>query len=140
MKLKINGCKTKNLPMLPPEKSSLNVTDIKIDPQLPTEWSSKFSSLHDSVFKPSIRRYNDAYRKVRARVNIGTVSPPNQKLKVPSYSSDHQQILQSKFDELEQQGVFLLSSMKYHHWLPLNLLKPLLRFVHLLVLTRYSTE
>ena len=40
-------------------------------------------------------------------MNIGPVSPPNRKLRVPSYSPENRQILQSKFDELEQQGVFV---------------------------------
>ena len=107
---KIDDHQLKCLPTPLPQNSPLDVSDIKIDQQLPTEWASKFASLHDtyaSVFQPSIGRYNDAHGKVRARVNIGPVSPPNRKLRVPSYSSDHQQILQSKFDELEQQGVFV---------------------------------
>ena len=108
--LEITASQTNNLPSLLPQKSPHNVSDIRIDQQLPAEWSNKFNLLHlsyDSVFNPSMGRCTDAFGKVRARVNIGSVSPPNQKLRVPSYSSDHQQILQSKFDELEQQGVFL---------------------------------
>ena len=83
--------------------------DIQIDAQVPQQWKDSFSSLHStyaSVFQPCIGRYNDHFGKARARVSIGPVSPPNRKLRVPSYSPENQQILQSKFDELEQQGVF----------------------------------
>ena len=78
--------------------------------QLSSEWNNKFDTLHQtyySVFNPTIGRYNDNLGKVRARVNIGLVSPPNRKLHVPSFSPENCQILQLKFDELEQQGVFV---------------------------------
>ena len=99
-----NSCTPKPLP-----ESKTCTEDIQINDQVPRQWKDSFSSLHNtyaSVFQPSIGRYNDHFGKVRARVNIGPVSPPNRKLRVPSYSPENQQILQSKFDELEQQGVF----------------------------------
>lgn len=91
-----------------PSTSSLH--NITIDKQLSNEWNDHFDTLHEkysSVFDPTIGRYNDTFGKVRARVNIGPVSPPNRKLRVPSYSPENKQLLQSKFDELEQQGVFV---------------------------------
>ena len=112
--LEITASQTNTLPSLLPQKSPLNVSDIRIDQQLPAEWSNKFNSLHlsyASVFKPSIGRYNDAFGKVRARVNIGPVSPPNQKLRVPSYSSDHQQILQSNLMSSSSKESFCVRRM-----------------------------
>ena len=93
-----------------PKIASPATGDITLGKQLPSEWKNKFDTLHQtysSVFNPTIGRYNDNFGKVRARVNIGPVSPPNRKLRVPSYSPENRQILQSKFDELEQQGVFV---------------------------------
>ena len=85
--------------------------DITIDPnnQLSSAWCDKFYKLHidfDSVFEPTTGCYNDSSGRIRARVNILTVHPPTKKLHVPNYSNSNSQLLQSKFDELECQGVF----------------------------------
>ena len=90
-------------PVIPsvPKTVSSAVEDITLDKQLPGEWKNQFDTLHQtyaSVFNPTIGRYNDNFGKVRARVNIGPVSPPNRKLRVPSYSPENRQILQAKFD------------------------------------------
>ena len=84
---------------------------ITIDPQnqLSSDWRDKFTCLHhqfDSLFHPSVGCYNDASGRVCARVNLGPVIPPTKKLHVPNYSQANLQLLQSRFDELEAQGVF----------------------------------
>ncbi len=42
----------------------------------------------------------------KAIVNMGPVQPPQRKGCLPQYATDKLQMLQYKFDELEQQGVF----------------------------------
>ena len=100
-------CNTK----IPRSGSSSN--DITIDPnnQLSFAWCDKFHKLHfdfDSVFEPTIGCYNDSSGRIRAHVNIGAVHPPTKNLRVKwyHYSNSNLQLLQSKFDELEYQGVF----------------------------------
>ena len=58
------------------------------------------------MFEPTIGCYNDSSCRIRARVNIGTIHSPTKKLYVPNYSHSNSQLLQSKFDKLERQGVF----------------------------------
>ena len=58
------------------------------------------------MFEPTIGCYNESSGRIRARINIGIVHPPTKKLHVPNYSNSNLQLLQSKFDELERQGVF----------------------------------
>ena len=77
--------------------------------QLSPEWKNKFMDLHnqfDSVFEPVIGKYNDKSGRLRARVTFGPVLPPSRKLHAPCYGRDNLQLLQTKFDELESQGVF----------------------------------
>ena len=76
-------------PPLPQLPGAASDQDISIDPnnQLSQPWMAKFRSLHqrfESVFKPTIGRYNDFSGKVRAQVNIGPVPPPTRKLRVPA--------------------------------------------------------
>ena len=82
-----------------------------IDPnnQLSSEWKVAFSELNASyevVFENTIGRYNDKSGKVRARINFGTAKPPTRKLRIPNYGKNNLDILQDKFDELENNGVF----------------------------------
>ena len=89
--------------------SSLSAISVDPNKQLSPMWISNFQSLHtkySSVFESVIGRYNDNSGKVRARVNIGTATPPTKKLKVPQYSRSNLLELQEKFDDLERQGVF----------------------------------
>ena len=84
--------------------------DIILDKQLSEESRIQFEKLHhdfSDVFQPTIGRYNDYGGKVRARVNLGNTKPPSRKLHVPNYCKKDQDRLQDKFDELEQQGVFV---------------------------------
>ena len=85
--------------------------DIIIDPskQLSNEWRSAFEELHkqfDTVFEPTIGRYNGFAGKLKARISFGSAIPPPRKLHAPSYSRDNLQALQEKFDELESENVF----------------------------------
>ena len=61
----------------------------------------------DDVFQPVIGRYNDYSGKLRARVNIGDTKPPAKKLHAPNYCKNDLEKLQDKFDELENEGVFV---------------------------------
>ena len=61
---------------------------------------------HDSVFNPSYPGYNGAAGPFQAVVNMGPVQPPQRKGRLPQYAPDKLQLLQSKFDELEEKGVF----------------------------------
>jgi len=117
-------------PSLPPKASPINTIDITLDDQLPTKWKKKFDSAahktYQTVFEPSIRRYNDCYGKISARVNIGPVSPPNRKLRIPSYSSEHQNISKYSNQSLMnwnnkaylyiQKTQLSLSNMLAHHF------------------------
>ena len=67
-----------------------------------------FSVLHqryDSVFDPKIGLYNDYSGPLRAHVDIGPVKPRPRKTKIPSYSTELLQELQSAADDLEDLGV-----------------------------------
>ena len=86
--------------------------DVVVDPdsQLTESERRSFRDLNlkfDELFEPVIGRYNDSAGKVRARVNLGKVAPPTRKLQVPQYDKKNLDLLQTKFDELEQQGVFV---------------------------------
>ena len=94
-----------------PSSSTLFSCDVSVDPnsQLSNEWKDKFRTLHkkfDKGFEPKIGCYNDASGKIGACVNIGSAVPPTHKLHASSYSHSNLQMLQDKFDELEQEGVF----------------------------------
>ena len=83
---------------------------VTIDPnkQLSVEWVNAFKNINktfDSVFEPSIGRYNGFSGKLKARILFGSTVPPPRKLHAPTYGRDNLQKLQDKFDELESQGV-----------------------------------
>ena len=58
------------------------------------------------MFDPAIKGYNGAAGPFFARVNMGPVEPPQRKGRLPLYARGKLVELQSKFDELEQVGVF----------------------------------
>ena len=58
------------------------------------------------VFDSRIPGYNGAAGPIEGVVNMGPVEPPQRKGRVPQYSRDQLDQLQTKFDELESQGVF----------------------------------
>ena len=61
-----------------------------------------------TVFDLNIVGYNGAASPIEGVVNMGPVEPPlpQRKGHVPQYSRDQLDLLQTKFDELESQGVF----------------------------------
>ena len=84
---------------------------VVIDPnkQLHPKWIRAFNDLNksfDSVFEPSIGRYNGYSGKLKAKILFGSTVPPPRKLHAPTYGRDNLQLLQDKFDDLESDGVF----------------------------------
>ena len=69
--------------------------------------AKKILSTYDSVFNPTISKYNGRYGNVFVEVNMGRNLPPQNKGKRPPYySSTNLKDLQEKFDELKEKGVF----------------------------------
>ena len=101
------------VPVVPVIRSSLTTRfsdAVQVDPnkQLSEKWSRAFRELHhnfDSVFEPSIGRYNGYSGKLKARILFGSTAPPAKKLHAPTYSNQNLQLLQEKFDMLEAEGV-----------------------------------
>ena len=56
------------------------------------------------VFDSRILGYNGTADPIEGVVNMGPVEPPQRKGRVPQYSRDQLDLLQTKFDELEAQG------------------------------------
>ena len=86
-------------------------SNISVDPDsmLPSDIKQRFVDINkqfDSVFNPSVSRYNGASGNIEAVVNMGPTLPPQQKGRLPSYNRDTMDELQNKFDELESAGVF----------------------------------
>ena len=61
---------------------------------------------YDGVFSPSLDGYNGHAGPFEAHVNMGPVQPPQRKGRLPQYSRNQLELLQSKFNELEAFGVF----------------------------------
>ena len=86
-------------------------SSVKVDPAnlLPSDIRRQFHEAltrFDGVFNPHFKGYNGASGPFEAKVNMGPVEPPQRKGRLPQYSRDKLVQLQSKFDELEDQGVF----------------------------------
>ena len=86
-------------------------TQISIDPQniTPNEYKLKLECICESfshVFNTKFKGYNGRDGAVKATVNMGPVLPPQRKGRMPLYNKDKLQLLQNKFDELEELGVF----------------------------------
>ena len=84
---------------------------VHVDPDgflSPAEKAASISLLKEFqlVFDPRIPGYNGAAGLIEGVVNMGPVEPPQQKGRVPQYSRHQLDLLQTKFDELEAQGVF----------------------------------
>ena len=85
-----------------------NVT-LNPDNIMPQSDNDKFKSLlndFDHVFDPKIKGYNGAMGMIKAKVNMGPTLPPQRKGRLPQYNRDKLVELQTKFDELEELGVF----------------------------------
>ena len=92
-------------PLLTPAES------VSVDPDglLSSSQKASFNSLlkeFQIVFDPRIPGYNGTAGPIEGIVNMGPVEPPQRKGRIPQYSRDQLDLLQSKFDELEAQGVF----------------------------------
>lgn len=84
---------------------------VKLDPDgiMTADMKGKFRDVltaFDEVFNPSFHGYNGAVGPLQGQVNMGPVQPPQRKGRVPQYSKNQLDELQSKFDELEEIGVF----------------------------------
>ena len=85
--------------------------EINIDPHniTPIEYKNRLESICESyghVFSPKFTGYNGRDGNVKAVVNMGPVMPPQRKGRMPLYNKDKLTLLQNKFDELEELGVF----------------------------------
>ena len=92
-------------PLLTPAES------VSVDPDglLSSSQKASFNSLlkeFQIVFDPRIPGYNGTAGPIEGIVNMAPVEPPQRKGRVPHYLRDQLNLLQSKFDELEAQGVF----------------------------------
>jgi len=71
--------------------------------------SKKFAQLHekyDNVFNPKFPGYNGKAGDIKGIVNMGPTLPPQRKGKVPQYSRDKLEELQSTIDNLESSDIF----------------------------------
>ena len=86
------------------------VKSVHIDPDgllSPAEKAAFISLLKEfEFFDPCIPGCNGGASPIEGVVNMGPVEPPQRKGHVPQYSRDELNLLQTKFDELEAQGVF----------------------------------
>ena len=62
---------------------------------------------YKNVFNTKGKLYNGAFGPVEAVLNMGPTLPPQRKGRIPQYSRDKLVELQEKFDELEEDGVFI---------------------------------
>ena len=84
---------------------------VSIDPDdcLTPSYRQLFLSTNEefqSVFTTNDKVYNGKSGPVKSIVNMGPVLPPQRKGKMPLYGRNRLVELQSKFDDLERQGVF----------------------------------
>ena len=92
-------------------KSQPHYKAIQTDPDhiLPETVRNKFHELHQSfadTFDPNFPGYNGHVGPLKATVNMGPVEPPQRKGRLPQYSRNKLDELQSEFDRLESLGVF----------------------------------
>ena len=95
-----------------PKKVALFTAPVKLNPDgvmSPTE-TEKFQALletYDEVFNPEVTVYNQKSGQCYVEVNMGPTPPPQHKGKTPLfYGRNNMVLLQEKFDELVQKGVF----------------------------------
>ena len=63
-------------------------------------------TLYDAVFNHDIKGYDGAVDPFEAKVNMGSVEPPQLKGRLPQYARQQLVELQEKFDALETLGLF----------------------------------
>lgn len=93
------------------DSSVYHSSTVQVDPSgmLSKSLREKFMKVNqenDAVFSPKIGRYNGASGEFKHHVNMGPSLPPQHRSKIPMYNTKNQQLLQEKFDELRQEGVF----------------------------------
>ena len=94
------------------KKVSLFSSPVILNPDgvLSSSESAKFQSLletYDEVFNPEVTVYNQKSGQCYVEVNMGPTPPPQNKGKNPLfYGRNNLLLLQEKFDELVQKGVF----------------------------------
>ena len=86
--------------------------EIVLDPDniTPPEYKERLECICESyshVFSPKFKGYNGRDGAVKAVVNMGPALPPQRKGRVPQYNKDKLDIMQDKFDELKDLGVFI---------------------------------
>ena len=101
----------KNTPIQQKSKYVSHIDTVKLDPDniLSGQERKAFHDTlcqYDEVFDPNYKGYNGSLGPFQACVNMGPVQPPQRKGRMPQYSHDKLVELQSKFDELEANGVF----------------------------------
>ena len=95
-----------------PPSSPIESVHVDPDGLLSSSEKAAFISLlkeFQLVFDSRIPGYNGAAGPIEGVVNMGPVEappPPQRKGRVPQYFRDQLDLLQTKFDELEAQGVF----------------------------------
>jgi hypothetical protein len=92
-------------------KNHLHSSTVQLDPHgvLPTKANKAFSDTlreFDKVFSPSLPGYNGKTGPFQTVVNMGPVSPPQRKGRIPQYSCNQLSELQEQFNLLEEQDVF----------------------------------
>ena len=93
-------------PSNPPINVSVDPAGILLSSQQCTmlkETNEKFKI----VFDPSIGCYNGTSGTFVHKVNMSSSLPPQRRGRIPMYSRNNLELLQMKFDELYQQGVFI---------------------------------
>ena len=102
-------------PRPPKSKSSsseLYSSEIQLDPSgsLPSPILDQFHALHkeyDDVFSDKLGCYNGYSGEFYHTINVGSTLPPQRRGRIPIYNRDNKDILQLKFDELQEKGVLV---------------------------------
>ena len=105
---KVSSAKVKGTLPAPKVDYSASVV-LNPDSILSTSEENSFKQLmkmYEEVFSPVRGEYNGRRGSCLVEVNMGNNLPPQRKGHVPFYSRDNLELLQEKFDELEEKGVF----------------------------------
>ena len=86
--------------------------EVSVDPEnvLSAEEKDLFHKVNQKyheVFSSDLGAYNGHSGKFKHKINMSSSLPPQRKGRVPSYNRSNLEELQSKFDELYKQGVFV---------------------------------
>ena len=104
----IHNIPLKNQPLKP---STLSI--ISVDPSekiMSVDQRNVFTQIHkryEKVFSPGIGKYNNHSGNFVHTVNLGPNLPPQRRGRIPTYNRSDKEILQQKFDDLLEEGVFV---------------------------------